>query len=204
MTTQRQSDIGELLARAKQHDDEALAELISGYTDRLLEFIRIELGDRIRQRLESQDVMQQVYVDALRCIDTFEGRGDDSFLRWLEAIAVNRIRDAHRHHFQTRKRGGELRAADLNFGESWMGVLDAVSRSQGRPSYAAQRFEKVRLLQHALSQLGDRQRQAVELRYLNQLSVAEAAERLGCSERALRSLCVRALMRLRELLGDAV
>jgi DNA-directed RNA polymerase specialized sigma24 family protein len=52
--------------------------------------------------------------------------------------------------------------------------------------------------------LSDDQRQVIELRYLSQLNVAETAAKMDRSERAVRSLCVRALIRLRELLDDAI
>ncbi len=66
--------IGELIDRAREGDEEALSELLREHTERLLGSIRLELGDRLRQRLESQDVMQQVYLDALRDIDRFQER----------------------------------------------------------------------------------------------------------------------------------
>ncbi len=59
------------IERAKAGDESAVAKLLEIHTQRLLESIRAELGDRLRQRLESQDVMQQVYLDALTGIEQF-------------------------------------------------------------------------------------------------------------------------------------
>ena len=64
------------------------------------------------------------------------------------------------------------------------------------------RARSVQRLSQALEQLGADQQQAIRLRYLSQLSVAETAERMDRSEKAIRSLCVRALIRLREFLGE--
>lgn len=52
----------------------------------------------------------------------------------------------------------------------------------------------------ALSQLPPRQRAAVVLRYYGDLSERQAAEQLGCSEAALRSLVLRGMETLRDLL----
>ncbi|MBU0754882.1 MAG: sigma-70 family RNA polymerase sigma factor, partial [Planctomycetes bacterium] len=60
------------------------------------------------------------------------------------------------------------------------------------------------LLNSALNQLSDDHREVISLRYLKQLNVTETAEKMGRSERAVRSLCVRALIHLRQLLGDAI
>lgn len=194
----------QLIARARRHDEQALNELLDRHTQRLLDSIRAELGGRVRQRLESQDVMQQVYLDALRDIDRFEDRGKDSFYHWLRRIAVNRICDVDRKAFKTAKRRGELRAADLGRDASMMGLLDAMGGTVTRPSMAAGLDERVGLLKGALEKLSDDQREVIELRYLTQLNVAETAARMDRTQRAVRSLSVRALIRLRELLGDAI
>jgi len=193
-----------LIARARERDEAALGELFDANAQRLLESVRAELGEKLRQRLESQDVMQQVYLDVLRDIERFESRGEDAFFQWLRRIAINRICDADRRGFQAAKRQGEVRVADVGPDASMVSLLEAIGGPGPRPSMAAGFGEQVRLLEGALAKLGEDQRQAIELRYLRQLNVAETAARMDRSERAVRSLCVRALIRLRELLGDVI
>jgi RNA polymerase sigma-70 factor, ECF subfamily len=193
-----------LVARARQRDEAALTELFQGQAQRLLESVRAELGDRLRQRLESQDVMQQVYLDALGAIDQFVDRGHDSFFRWLRGIALNRICDVDRRAFGTRKRGGEVRAGDLGNDASMIRLLDRLTDSMASPSAVADLDDRIGLLRRALQALSEEQRDVIQFRYLNQLSVSETAVRMNRSERAVRSLCVRALIRLRELLADAL
>ena len=193
-----------LIERARQRDETALSELFKAHTQRLLESIRADLGDRLRQRLESQDVMQQVYLDALNNIDRFEGRGRDSFFAWLRRIALNRICDVDRKAFKTVKRGGEMRAADLGSHTSAVRLLDQLAGTITSPSMKADFADRVMALQGALDELSDDHRQVISLRYINQLNVAETAAKMDRSERAVRSLCARALIRLRELLCDAI
>lgn len=194
----------QLIARVRAHDEDALGELIDANSQWLLESVRAELGDRLRQRLESQDVMQQVYFDVLRDIERFEDRGSDSFFQWLRRIAINRICDADRRSFKAIKRRGEVRIADVARDASMANLLEAIGSSGARPSVAAGFGEQVGLLERALDRLNADQRLVIELRYLRQLNVAETAARMDRSERAVRSLCVRALIRLRELLGDDI
>jgi RNA polymerase sigma-70 factor (sigma-E family) len=56
----------------------------------------------------------------------------------------------------------------------------------------------------ALARLGPRSRAAVILRYWEDLSVDQVAALMGCSPGTVKSLCSRALDKLRPLLGDAV
>ena len=193
-----------LIERAQRRDEAALAELLQSHTERLLASVRSELGERLRQRLESQDVMQQVYLDALNNIDHFVDRGHDSFFAWLRRIAVNRICDVDRRAFQTIKRGGEVREADLNRTESMAPLMDALAGSGTTPSMVVGRSDRVRLLRDALNRLSDDHREVISLRYLRQFNVAETATKMDRSERAVRSLCVRALIQLRKSLGDAL
>ena len=57
-------------------------------------------------------------------------------------------------------------------------------------------------VQQALSQLGEADREVLVLRYLEDLSTAEIAAVLELTESAVKMRQLRALQRLRDLLGD--
>ncbi len=204
MGTAESDNLQDLVARAQDRDEAALTALLDTYSERLLESVRSELGDRVRQRLESQDVMQQVYLDALTSIDRFVDRGSDSFFHWLRRIAVNRICDVDRKSFRTAKRGKEVRVSDIGHEASIVRLLDDLAGSATSPSMVVDRSDHIRMLQYALDQLSEDHREVIRLRYMNQLNVSETAAKMDRSERAVRSLCVRALIHLRELLVDVI
>lgn len=58
------------------------------------------------------------------------------------------------------------------------------------------------VLMDALAQLPVRQRQAVVLRYFDDLPVREVAEIMACSEGTVKSQTAKALVRLRQVMGE--
>lgn len=93
------------------------------------------------------------------------------------------------------------RAADE---ASVLRLLEALGNTGPQPAGAGGAGQRIRVLRTALAQLTEDQHEVLRLRYLNQLGVAETAAKMDRSERAVRSLCVQALIRLREALGDAI
>lgn len=89
-------------------DKKALDELLSRYLDRVLFSVRSRLGPGLRQKIESSDIVQETMLAALRSLKDFQYRGEGSFVSWLVANAVNRIRDEHdRQHAACRDSGKE-------------------------------------------------------------------------------------------------
>ncbi|HUU99103.1 MAG TPA: sigma-70 family RNA polymerase sigma factor, partial [Phycisphaerae bacterium] len=76
--------------------------------------------------------------------------------------------------------------------------LDHIYADSGTPSRVARRQEALSALPMGLSDLSESHRQVIELRFLEGLSVAEVAARLGKSEAAVVALTKRALEALRQ------
>jgi RNA polymerase sigma-70 factor (ECF subfamily) len=72
----------------------------------------------------------------------------------------------------------------------------------GGPSARLRGRERRDRVQAALGRLAERDREILELRYLEDLPTAEAAGVLGVSESAAKVRLLRAMQRLRDLLGE--
>ena len=77
-----------------------------------------------------------------------------------------------------------------------------VAVNERTPSRSAAHRELVRLVQDALDELKHDYGEALRLHYIQALSVAETAKRMGRSDGAVMMLCHRGLRRLAELIGD--
>jgi len=86
-------DAQELAARARTGDREAFGRLFHLVRRRLERAVNDRLGVELRAVLDPDDVLQETALRALRSIEAFEWRGEDSFLRWLAGIAEHILRD---------------------------------------------------------------------------------------------------------------
>lgn len=68
------------------------------------------------------------------------------------------------------------------------------------PAANAEQTQIVGMIEHALSRLPARQREAFLLRYWEELDVAETAAAMGCSEGSVKTHCSRAVHALADML----
>ncbi len=163
------------LERARAGGRDALAELWRTHHAAVLRYLRAK-------RVGSpEDVASQVWIDVARSIDRFEGDADD-FRRWLFTIAHRRSVDEVRR---------AVRRAD-----------DA--QVEPVPSDGADvEHERNGALERAIelvSQLPDNLAEAVMLRVVNDLSIADVAAVMGTTEGNVRVLVHRGVTRLRRMM----
>lgn len=140
------------------------------------------LAYRLQDRETAQDLTQATFERALRSWSRFDPRlGSER--TWLMAIARNLLIDHHRS-----RRRQSLALLDEP-GEAT--VLGADEQFLGSPE-----------LEQALSQLSDRERDVVALRYGGDFSGKETAALLGLTLANVQQIDSRALRKLRQLLGE--
>src|SRR5262245_4545361 len=93
----------DLCERARAGDREAYDLLFRRHSDRALLFIGARLGPKLREKVESVDVLQDAYLAAHRDFDGFSYTDNGAFFRWLCRIIDHRIRDLG-DHFAALKR----------------------------------------------------------------------------------------------------
>jgi RNA polymerase sigma-70 factor (ECF subfamily) len=170
----------EIVAQAQQGDQMAFAALYEQYSPLVYRFLRRRL-DGADEIIE--DLTEDVFVKVYEKLDRYVERGLP-FTAWLYRIAHNRLVD-------------HLRSLPRTSASS----LDAVAEVPERAASAA--FSRVldrQSLAPAMARLTPEQREAVELRFIEGMSVAEAARTMGRSDEAVKKLQARALANLRRYL----
>jgi len=200
------NDDQELLRRALEGDEPALAALFDGSRDRLRKMIRLRLDRRLSGRVDTSDVLQDAYLDVRRRIAEY-ARDPSAmpFHLWLRLVAGQRLTDVHRHHLgaQMRDAGMEVslhrgpfpQADSISLAAQLLGKMTSASK-------AAIRAEHKLIVQEALNGMDPIDREVLALRHFEQLSNDETALVLGLSKAAASNRYIRALRRLKEILSS--
>ncbi len=194
------------LRRAAAGDTDSWRWLLEEHHGRLRRMVELRLDPRLQKRLDPSDVLQEAYLDAAGRLADYVGDPQLPFYLWLRQIVSDRLLCLYRHHLGIQKRdpGREVGLADRGLAGASSAVLAAALVSPGdRPSEAAMRAELRQRLEALLEQMDPLDREILALRHFEQLGRADSARVLGLSEAAAGKRYVRALARLRQLLGDA-
>ena len=171
------------LVEAAKRDPARFDALYRRYLARVYSFAYYELGDHHA----AEDATEATFVSALTNLQRFEerarpadGDGASTFCVWLFQIARNEV-------------AGERRRARRRPVEPIGETLGAIVADPLSVEDEAVRRDEARAAWRAVGRLPGERRQAMGLRFVDELSTAEIAGVLGKSEGSVRVLIHRAL-----------
>ena len=174
---------GELMQRAQAGDQAAYHTLLHAITPYLRAIMRHYLG----RAEDAEDAVQDVLMIVHGIRHTYEpGR---PFKPWLSTLATRRCIDLLRR-----------RAHRLKHEIDHEAPVDDQPHGSPEPDDALQRQHAAAALREAIATLPPRQREAVRLLRLNELSLQEAAAQSDQSIGSLKVACHRALKALQDKL----
>ena len=176
-------EAAELVAKAQQGDQLAFATLYETYRPLVYRFLRRRLdgSDEV-----VEDLTEDVFVKLYEKLDRYVERGLP-FTAWLYRIAHNQLVDY-------------VRTLPRHTAQPLDAVAD-IAEHQATAEYHSVLDRET--LEPALAHLTAEQRQAVELRFLKGMSVAETSATLKRSDEAVKKLQARALANLRRYLVES-
>ena len=182
---------------------DSLAAFIEATRKPLIAFINRRLGDALRSKVEVDDIFQEVSAEAIRSI-TPEFPGEREPFSWLCHISERKIVDAHRHHFEAKKRdAGKERVLDAGpgkGGDAGGGLVNMLVKSMTTPSAAFSRNAREARLHEAIGRLSEDQQTAIRMKYIENKPSKEIAEAIGKSDAAVRVMLTRTMKQLHEIL----
>ena len=178
--------------------------LVEAHLGALRAFVRLRLGESLRQRETSLDLVQSVVREALEDLKGFEYRGETSFRQWLLRRAESKIRDRARF-WRRDRRAAEREVSGDGTGHDG-GEADDLGQQLATfftPSRHAAAREELERVERAFLSLPEDWRRVILMARVLGLSHEEIGVELGRTPLATRTLLCRALARLTTLLEQA-
>lgn len=199
------SPISLLLQQLVDGDQAALAQLFANYRNRLLQVVDARMDRRLSGRIDAEDILQEVFLDASKRISHYINHHSGSFFVWLRMVTLQTMADIHRRHVGAQMRDvtreHSLFHGYRNGPASTAIALQLLGKLTS-PSQAAMREETAQQLEAAVQGMNELDREVLLLRHFEQLDNKEVAEVLGIKPKAASIRYVRALTRLREMIAD--
>lgn len=196
------SNLERLIDRARAGDASVLGRLLEGYRNYLTLLARLTLGRRLQGKLDDSDLVQEAFLEAYRDFAQFRGTTEKELTSWLRRILAHNLANVVRHYCGTQGRDVRLeRELEVELERSSQIADPGLVAAPSSPSREAAHREQMVFVADALSQLPKDYREVLILRHLEGLSFPEVAKRMERTLSSVDKLWVRALARLRRVLG---
>jgi RNA polymerase sigma-70 factor (ECF subfamily) len=203
MSISDRPDPEQLLQNARTANGPALGRLLELYRNYLGLLARLEVGRRLRAKVDESDLVQETFLEAHRHFGRFRGTTEAELMSWLRQILAGVVANLLRRYYGARRRDVRLErdlADDL--ARSSHALVGGLAARQSSPSQRAARREQAVLLADALGRLPAAYQEVIILSHLEGLRFPEVASRMGRSVDSVKNLWARALARLRRSLRE--
>jgi RNA polymerase sigma-70 factor (ECF subfamily) len=158
------------------------------YRERLLSLIYLRMGPELRARMDPEDVLQEVAIEAINSWHSLDDQKNAG--AWLVTLARRKVGRILRDQISVAARDPRRECAVKT-------DLPLADRRSG-PITQADRKDRLLLLEEALGRLSEDHREVLLLARIEGLPIKEVAERMQRTENAIHLLLGRALRRLAE------
>ncbi|MBK8979526.1 MAG: sigma-70 family RNA polymerase sigma factor [Planctomycetes bacterium] len=156
------------------------------YRERLLSVVYLRMGPELRARMDPEDVLQEVAIEAIHSWPTLDDPANAG--AWLVTLARRKIARILRDQIGVAARDPRR--------ERNIPTDAPLADSRSGPVTIADREDRLALLEQALTRLSDDHREVIVMSRIEGMPAKEIAERMGRSENAVHLLLGRALKRL--------
>jgi len=199
------SESTRLIERARGGDTAAVGEIFARHRDRLRRMVDIRLDRRLQGRIDASDVVQEAHLEVAQRLNEYLADPKLPLFLWLRLVVGERLAKLHRTHLGAQKRDAALEVSIFREALPAASSAALAAHLLGKhtsPTQAAVRAERLIRLQEAINALDPIDREILSLRHFEELSRSEAALALGIEEAAAAKRYVRAMKRLKDLLGE--
>ncbi len=183
--------------------DIALQVRLLAETDRVEAYFATRIPSHVRRYISGEDLVQEVWMAAIKSYDQLYEDGPDAFPNWLLSIAQRKLHSAIRVA-ETLKRGGAPASADRVICTSRLSAVMSGLVSAGHtPSGEASIREAAAVIESAINEMPVDRRDALKMHFIEGRSSEEIAMKMNKSDAAIRGLLFRAVKQLRDQVARA-
>ena len=193
-----------LVETLKEKGEEALAEYFMQNRNRLHRMISMRMDQRLAQRVDASDVLQEGFVDAAKRIQEYVDNPSMPLFVWIRFLVGQKLAAVHRWHFNTQKRDPrreELAASQKMPTVDSQILAQEFSASVTSPSEAVSKAEVTKKMLEVLETLEPMDREILVMRHFEELSNNEAAAELEITKGTASKRYVRALTKLNKAMA---
>lgn len=194
----------DLLKEVGQGDQSAVNRLLDRHREAVRRMVQMRLDHAVARRVDASDVVQDVLLEASQRLTDYIRNPSMPFHLWLRQLARDRMIDMHRRHRGAQRRSVDREQNMSSFNSDDQSAADLTSLlrdAELTPAASALRKEMEERFVLALDKLEESEREIIIMRHFEHLGNGEVAEALGLSAPAAGMRYLRAIRRLRELLG---
>lgn len=189
-------DASQTLVHLQSGGEEQLTELFMRLRAHLRRMIEVRLDRRLHARVDASDIVQETFVRASRNLDAYLKSPTMHPVVWLRLIGKRVIAETHRKHFRERRTPSrELHLNDTADDSLVLQIADSL-HSAGSQVVRRELIEQVRA---TVARLQESDREILEMRHMEALTLEEAANVLELSYDTAKKRYQRALKRFRKL-----
>jgi RNA polymerase sigma factor (sigma-70 family) len=148
------------------------------------------------------DIIQGTLIEASRTLERIEAIDPEDQKRLVRRMLVNTLRDEIARWRTEGRNVGREQSLDEAAEQSSCRLRDWILAEESTPREKLIEEDRNLRVLAALSQLPEREREALTLQQYHGWKLAQIAEYLGCTTNAVAGLQAHGRARLRELLGD--
>ncbi len=173
------------------------------YWEYLRLLARLQLNPMLKGKLDPSDIVQETMLKAHANKEQFRGGTNAELAAWLRRILANQLTDAARR-FSSVGRETEREQPLEEAVDDTAARLEAayLVLDTPRPDQKAVHHEDLLRMARALARLPEDQRLALELKYLQGLSLEAVAKEMGRSKGAVAGLLHRGVLGLRTMMQE--
>lgn len=183
------------IERLKNGDQKARGEFFERYRSQLENMVRLRMDPRLKVRLSSSDIVQEVYLTYASALGTYTSEPTCPPKVWLRRLTRQVIWRASRQHLGQQCR--DLRREQSKGSLSGTGIRELVASVSSSVGKKLDRQQLQKTIRRLISQMPKLEREILSLVHFEEQTIREAAIELEISYEAAKKRHRRSLERLK-------